>query len=129
MDRNEKAAVVKELSDKFAKAKIAVITDYKGLTVSKFEGVSVPAGGSASVSLPTGAGVEMSADGSFVYTPDADWNGTDSFEYEVSDGNGGTATGVVTVTVNPVLDLTGYWVGSTLAQRNAPNVPLRVTIE
>ena len=34
MNREEKASIVDELSDKFAKAKIAIITDYRGLTVS-----------------------------------------------------------------------------------------------
>jgi hypothetical protein len=38
------------------------------------------------------------------YTPDADLNGADSFTYTVSDGNGGTATGSVSVTVTPVND-------------------------
>ena len=38
------------------------------------------------------------------YTPDANFNGTDSFNYIVSDGNGGSDTATVTVTVNPVND-------------------------
>jgi hypothetical protein len=38
------------------------------------------------------------------YTPDADFNGTDSFTYSVDDGRGGTATGSVSVTVGPVND-------------------------
>ncbi|MCP5098571.1 MAG: tandem-95 repeat protein [Chloroflexi bacterium] len=38
------------------------------------------------------------------YTPDADFNGSDSFTYTISDGNGGTATATVTVTVNAVND-------------------------
>jgi hypothetical protein len=33
------------------------------------------------------------------YAPEADWSGTDSFDYSVSDGNGGTATATVSVTV------------------------------
>ena len=33
MNREEKVAEVAELSDKFAKAKIAIVADYKGLTV------------------------------------------------------------------------------------------------
>lgn len=37
MNREEKASVVGELSDKFAKAKIAIVTDYKGLTVTELE--------------------------------------------------------------------------------------------
>ncbi|MEO0764220.1 MAG: cadherin-like domain-containing protein, partial [Pseudomonadota bacterium] len=47
----------------------------------------------------------LSADGSFDYAPDADFNGTDSFTYTVSDGQGGTSTpATVTITVNPVND-------------------------
>jgi len=37
LNRDEKASVVRELSDKFAKASIAVVSDYRGLTVSEFE--------------------------------------------------------------------------------------------
>ncbi|MBU0485119.1 MAG: 50S ribosomal protein L10 [Proteobacteria bacterium] len=37
MNREDKAAIVDELSDKFANAKIAVATDYRGLTVPVFE--------------------------------------------------------------------------------------------
>ena len=40
-----------------------------------------------------------------VYTPDADFNGTDSFTYTLSDGQGGTDTATVTVTVAPVNDV------------------------
>lgn len=40
-----------------------------------------------------------------VYTPDSNFNGTDSFSYEVSNGNGGTDTATVTVNVAPVNDL------------------------
>ncbi|WP_221797202.1 beta strand repeat-containing protein [Oceanobacter mangrovi] len=46
----------------------------------------------------------LNADGTFTYTPDANFNGTDSFVYEVSDGNGGTAQATVTITVDPVND-------------------------
>ena len=37
MNRDEKAAVVADLSGKFDKAKIAIVSDYRGLTVSSFE--------------------------------------------------------------------------------------------
>lgn len=37
MNRNEKASIVKELNDKFSKAKLAVVTDYRGLTVPAFQ--------------------------------------------------------------------------------------------
>ena len=38
------------------------------------------------------------------YTPDADFNGSDSFTYTIEDGNGGTATATVSVTINPIND-------------------------
>ena len=38
------------------------------------------------------------------YTPNADFHGSDSFTYTVSDGNGGSATATVTLTVTPVND-------------------------
>src|SRR5205807_1576670 len=45
--------------------------------------------------------VAINADGTLTYTPGADFNGSDSFNYTVSDGHGGTATAPVTVTGNP----------------------------
>jgi len=41
---------------------------------------------------------------SVTYTPDPEFNGTDSFTYTISDGNGGTATATVAMTVNNVND-------------------------
>lgn len=47
----------------------------------------------------------VSADGgSVLYTPNADFFGTDSFTYSVSDGKGGLGQATVTVTVTPVGD-------------------------
>ncbi len=48
--------------------------------------------------------VVINPDGTVKYTPNANYNGVDSFTYTVSDGNGGTATATVNVTVNPVND-------------------------
>jgi len=42
----------------------------------------------------------LNADGSFSYTPDKTYNGSDSFTYGVSDGHGGTSTAQVTLTVD-----------------------------
>jgi PKD repeat protein len=58
-------------------------------------GVSDPANGTATVNT----------DGTIRYVPDADFHGTDSFTYTVSDGHGGTDTATVSVTVTPVNDL------------------------
>ncbi len=47
----------------------------------------------------------INADYTITYTPDANYTGTDSFTYTISDGHGGTATATVTVIVIPVNDL------------------------
>jgi VCBS repeat-containing protein len=47
-------------------------------------------------------GVTTFQDGSFIYTPNANFNGTDSFTYKVSDGLGFSNIATVTLTVNPV---------------------------
>ena len=48
---------------------------------------------------PSNGTVEMNPDGTFTYTPNADFFGTDTFVYTVTDANGGTSTAVVTITV------------------------------
>ena len=47
----------------------------------------------------------VSDNGSLItYTPDANFNGTDSFNYTINDGNGNTDTATVFVTINAVND-------------------------
>ncbi len=48
--------------------------------------------------------VTVNADGSFTYTPTANYHGGDSFSFTVSDGNGGSNTYAVSVSVTPVND-------------------------
>jgi hypothetical protein len=43
-------------------------------------------------------------DGSFEYSPDADFNGTDSFTYVANDGTSDSAEATVTITIEPVVD-------------------------
>ncbi len=64
----------------------------------------------------------LSADGTFTYTPDADFNGADSFTYEVSDGQGGSATATAAITIAAVND-TPVAVDDTaaIAEDAAPN--------
>jgi predicted RNA-binding protein with EMAP domain len=57
----------------------------------------------ASVGTPANGTAYISS-GQITYTPNANFNGTDSFSYTVSDGNGGTDEATVTVTVNAVND-------------------------
>jgi VCBS repeat-containing protein len=42
--------------------------------------------------------------GSYIYTPTADYHGSDSFSFQVSDGTASSDTATVAVTVNPVND-------------------------
>ena len=46
----------------------------------------------------------LAADGSLEYVPEANFNGSDAFTYEVSDGNGENAQATVEITVTPVND-------------------------
>ena len=48
---------------------------------------------------PSNGALSMASDGTFTYTPDSDFFGSDSFVYEVSDGNGGFAQATVNITV------------------------------
>ncbi|MCB2072369.1 MAG: tandem-95 repeat protein [Novosphingobium sp.] len=57
-----------------------------------------------SAGAPSHGFVTGGAGGVFTYTPDADFNGSDSFIVTVSDGKGGTANHTVSVTVAPVED-------------------------
>jgi len=44
----------------------------------------------------------VNSDGSYIYTPNANYSGSDNFTISVSDGNGGTTTVNVTITVMPL---------------------------
>ncbi len=56
------------------------------------------------VSGPSYGTLTLNADGSFIYTPNADFNGIDSFTYQLSDGNGGTSTAVANIMVISIND-------------------------
>lgn len=55
------------------------------------------------VTEPADGTVEVDDDGVITYTPDPDFNGTDGFDYTISDGVD-ESTATVTVTVDPVND-------------------------
>ncbi|WP_283939434.1 retention module-containing protein [Pseudomonas sp. R3.Fl] len=49
--------------------------------------------------------VTVNADGTLTYTPKANFSGSDSITYTISDGHGGTASSTVAVSVTPVADV------------------------
>ena len=56
------------------------------------------------VTPATNGTAEITTFNTILYTPNANFNGTDTFTYTISDGNGGTDTATVNVTINAVND-------------------------
>lgn len=55
---------------------------------------------------PANGTLVLNSDGSFEYTPDGGFSGTDTFTYIVSDGNGGSSTATASIVVNGVPETT-----------------------
>ncbi len=79
-----------------------LITGENGATADTFENA-----GKALTSVSPGSHgtVTFAANGSVTYTPNADFNGTDSFSYTVL-SNGASESATVSVTINAVVDIT-----------------------
>ncbi len=76
-------------------------------TVMVLANDSDPDGGTLTVTGlagPSHGAAVINAGTSVTYTPAANFNGSDSLTYTLSDGQGGTATGTVTITVTAVND-------------------------
>ncbi|MGZ8810217.1 MAG: Ig-like domain-containing protein, partial [Thermoanaerobaculia bacterium] len=56
------------------------------------------------VGAPSNGIVTLNADGSFTYTPNANYNGTDTFTYKANDGSLDSNIATVTITITPVND-------------------------
>ena len=56
------------------------------------------------VSGPANGSLNLNADGTFSYTPDPNWAGTDSFTYKTNDGISDGIAATVSIVVNPVND-------------------------
>ena len=56
------------------------------------------------VTQPANGAVALNPDGSFTYSPNPDFNGTDSFTYAAHDGTSLSEPATVTITINPVND-------------------------
>src|SRR5262249_28998314 len=56
------------------------------------------------VDQPLHGSLTLNPDGSFTYTPAADFNGSDSFTYRLDDGQATSNAATAAITVNPVND-------------------------
>jgi VCBS repeat-containing protein len=56
------------------------------------------------VASPSNGTLSLNGEGSFVYVPNANFFGTDTFRYFATDGTNSSNTATVTITVNPVND-------------------------
>ncbi|MCV7047129.1 tandem-95 repeat protein, partial [Mycobacterium frederiksbergense] len=53
---------------------------------------------------PTNGTLTLNTDGSFTYTPAANYSGADSFSYTATDGTATSSIAIVSITINPVND-------------------------
>ena len=79
----------------------------------------------ALVTGPTHGTLTLNANGSFTYTPDADYNGPDSFTYRVNDGTANSNIATVSLTVTPVNDAP---VAADVTTTTAEDTPLNGTL-
>jgi VCBS repeat-containing protein len=78
------------------------------------------------LTAPSHGTLGFSSDGSFVYTPNANYNGSDSFTYKASDGSANSNVATVSITVNPVDDAPMALNDSVSTGENAPPVHVDV---
>ena len=77
------------------------------VATGKLEAATDADGDALTYAIATGAAngkVVIGKDGSYSYTPNADFNGKDSFTYTINDGQGGVITQTATVNVTAVND-------------------------
>jgi hypothetical protein len=85
---------------------VMIEEDFPGISIDLLANDTDPDGDPLSVEIvqgPSAGSVEL-VDGLATYVPNADFNGLDQFTYLVTDGNGASAQGVVSITVLPLND-------------------------
>jgi VCBS repeat-containing protein len=94
------------------RVKVAPIANADTATVDEDSSVTIPVEDNDTHALPAsvsinsapGHGTATMSGTKVVYTPAANYNGSDSFTYKLTDTVGHSATGTITVTVKPVKD-------------------------
>ena len=88
-----------------ASAVISNDSDVDGdtLTITSINGTTLTPGVSQTITVPNGV-VTTTVSGAISFSPTANYNGTSTFAYTISDGNGETATANQIITINPVND-------------------------
>ena len=85
--------------------------DNDALTVSSIDTTSI-----------TGGTVTNLGNGLINYTPDPDFNGTETLAYTVTDGNGSTGTATVTITITPTPDAPVATADSFASSEDTPRI-------
>ncbi|MCK6386645.1 MAG: Ig-like domain-containing protein, partial [Zoogloea sp.] len=80
------------------------------------------------VAGPGHGSLVLAGDGSFRYTPDPDFHGTDSFTYALTDADGDRVTAIATIVVAPVNDAPVLAGGAGVALNIAENSPAVTTL-
>ena len=84
----------------------ATINEDSTVTINVLDNATDIDGDSLTIAAITQAsnGVVQISNNQIKYTPNQNFNGTDTFTYTISDGNGGQITKSITVSVNPIND-------------------------
>jgi VCBS repeat-containing protein len=102
--------VVNPVNDQPTASDVFVATDEDTPLESELPlGIDVDEGDAATYTLAEGGGpahgtVDINPDGTYLYTPDANFSGPDRFSYTIDDRQGGQNTYTVYIDVNPVND-------------------------
>ena len=83
----------------------------KGVLVNDTDGESDPLT-AVKVTDPANGTLTLNPDGSFLYTPNANFNGVDTFTYQANDGTGDSNVATVTITVTAVNDVPSFTKGA-----------------
>ena len=80
------------------------------------------------VTQPTNGTLTLNPDGTFVFTPNTGFNGTDSFTFQASDSQGNSNIGTFNLTITALFDLESSGNVGTIATSKKAIVPLDPTL-